>query len=180
MTGVVNTTGARSGVVGTISAPAVGTGTDGYVFTGTGAGVNPAWEAISAGEDEVNFVAYGGSGAVSINNEAKVPFSSVSQSGSAWSSPDFTAPVAGYYWFSFSVYNYNGAQTYAWDIEGSSVGTIGRWYGAVTGESSTASGGRTLSASETVSLVNTSGGAKTIYLSSMDHTYFSGVLINAT
>ena len=49
MSGVMNTTGAVSGVLGTTSAPAVGTGTDGYVFTGTGAGVDAAWEAAAAG-----------------------------------------------------------------------------------------------------------------------------------
>ena len=49
MTGVVNSTGARSGIIGTTSAPAVGTGTDGYVLTATGAGVDPAWEAAAAG-----------------------------------------------------------------------------------------------------------------------------------
>jgi len=49
MTGIVNSTGARSGIIGTTVAPAIGTGTDGYVFTGTGAGVNPAWEAAAAG-----------------------------------------------------------------------------------------------------------------------------------
>lgn len=45
----MNTTGAVSGVIGTTSAPAIGTAADGYVFTATGAGVNPAWEAASSG-----------------------------------------------------------------------------------------------------------------------------------
>jgi len=49
MSGIVNSTGAVSGVIGTVTAPAVGTGTDGYVLTATGAGVDPAWEAASAG-----------------------------------------------------------------------------------------------------------------------------------
>ena len=49
MTGIVNSTGARSGVIGTTVAPAVGTGTDGYVLTATGAGVKPAWEAAAGG-----------------------------------------------------------------------------------------------------------------------------------
>ena len=49
MSGIVNNTGAVSGVIGTTSAPAVGTGTDGYVFTATGAGVDPAWEAAAGG-----------------------------------------------------------------------------------------------------------------------------------
>ncbi len=47
MSGIINNTGARSGVIGTTVAPAVGTGTDGYVFTATGAGVDPAWEAAA-------------------------------------------------------------------------------------------------------------------------------------
>ena len=159
MSGIVNSTGAVSGVIGTT----VGT--------------------PSAGEDEINFVAYGGSGTVSIANSAKVPFSSVSQSGSAWSSNTFTVPVAGYYWFSISVYNYSGAATYAWDIREDSTHVIARWYGTIlTGGSisSTASGGKTLAKDDTVSLHNTSGGARNIYLSSMDHTHFCGVLINAT
>ena len=49
MSGLLNNTGAVSGVIGTKTAPAIGTGTDGYVFTGTGAGVDPAWEAAAAG-----------------------------------------------------------------------------------------------------------------------------------
>ena len=49
MSGIVNSTGAVSGIIGTTVAPAIGTGTDGYVFTATGAGVNPAWEAAAAG-----------------------------------------------------------------------------------------------------------------------------------
>ena len=49
MSGIMNTTGAVSGILGTTSAPAVGTGTDGYVLTATGAGVDPAWEAAAAG-----------------------------------------------------------------------------------------------------------------------------------
>jgi len=48
MTGIVNSTGARSGVIGTTVAPAVGTGTDGYVLTATGAGAVPEFEAIPA------------------------------------------------------------------------------------------------------------------------------------
>ena len=35
MTGIVNSTGARSGIIGTTVAPAIGTGTDGYVLTAT-------------------------------------------------------------------------------------------------------------------------------------------------
>jgi hypothetical protein len=49
MSGIVNSTGAVSGVIGTTSAPAIGTGTDGYLLTATGAGVNPAWETAPAG-----------------------------------------------------------------------------------------------------------------------------------
>ena len=49
MSGLLNSTGAVSGIIGTTSAPAVGTGTDGYVWTATGAGVNPAWEASAVG-----------------------------------------------------------------------------------------------------------------------------------
>ena len=49
MSGIVNQTGAASGIIGTTSAPAIGTGTDGYLLTATGAGVNPAWETAPAG-----------------------------------------------------------------------------------------------------------------------------------
>ena len=159
MSGLVNSTGARSGIIGTT----VGT--------------------PSAGEDEINFVAYGGAGSVTVANNAKVPFSSVSQSGSAWSFDTFTVPAAGYYWFTFSVYNYSGAATMAWSLKEDSTHVIARWYGTIlTGGSisSTASGGKTLAKDDTVSLHNTSGGDRTIYISSMDHTYLSGVLINAT
>ena len=46
MSGILNSTGAVSGVIGTTEAPSIGTATDGYVFTATGAGVDPAWEAV--------------------------------------------------------------------------------------------------------------------------------------
>ena len=56
MSGLLNSTGAVSGILGTITAPAVGTGIDGYVLTATGAGVNPAWEAAGAGSVSANDV----------------------------------------------------------------------------------------------------------------------------
>ena len=37
MSGILNSTGAVSGVIGTTEAPSIGTATDGYVFTATGA-----------------------------------------------------------------------------------------------------------------------------------------------
>jgi len=49
MSGIINSTGAKSGIIGTTVSPAVGSGTDGYVLTATGAGVDPAWEAAAAG-----------------------------------------------------------------------------------------------------------------------------------
>jgi len=56
MSGIVNSTGARSGVIGTTVASAIGTGTDGYVLTATGAGVKPAWEAAAGGGTIIQIV----------------------------------------------------------------------------------------------------------------------------
>jgi len=53
MSGILNTTGAVSGIIGTTEATPVSTGTDGYVFTATGAGVAPAWEAVAAANGTV-------------------------------------------------------------------------------------------------------------------------------
>ena len=49
MSGLLNSIGGVSGILGTTSAPSTGTATDGYVLTATGAGVNPAWEAAGGG-----------------------------------------------------------------------------------------------------------------------------------
>ena len=80
MSGIVNSTGAVSGIIGTTVAPAVGTGTDGYVFTATGAGVDPAWEAVAGGGVVLQVVSSGvGSGNITVTNSSTFQAASVGQ-----------------------------------------------------------------------------------------------------
>jgi hypothetical protein len=134
MSGLLNTTGAVSGVLGTTSAPAIGTGTDGYVFTATGAGVNPAWEAaagggdtgasafLAGGDDDVpgwanystnTIMAFGVNGDQYFNIGGDFQTSGVDEH-------KYIAPAAGLYMFGFSIYtgNADSDNFFAFTVDG--------------------------------------------------------------
>ena len=131
MSGIVNSTGAKSGVIGTMTAPAVGTGTDGYVLTATGAGVDPAWEvAPSSDAGKAYFVASMGSntGWHELSSNAVVPFNSEEIDDDSCTSDTggtirFTAPATGWYLFGMEIYTSenDGSATFNFYVDGSNT-----------------------------------------------------------